>query len=301
MILIGNSWGVDPNGTACIGCGIQEEFRNCADISIGDDEFTDVHIPDFIDERFINKDNRKNLPGEGEGAIVPPVERKHPLIIPKLGKQNNIDFKPPISEVKSTKTILNNLNKIVHKADEVNTGWINTNNGNNAVVSESPNTKDITTGNEIQETQMDSGNSLGRNDVIGGVWSESLEKHYSPKKENSRLKTFIFGLIKKYNQASKMKKLKNMSDVLSKQYINKINSAPHLRKLAMQLRYLIAKFHNRHLYTRLVPSTHVRNVSAVYKNRYNYIAKHSLEAQEVERTWKFSPDLNFRSSRHFST
>ncbi|XP_052086541.1 uncharacterized protein LOC127723863 [Mytilus californianus] len=33
-----NSWGFDPNGTSCIGCGLQEEFYNCADISIGEDE-----------------------------------------------------------------------------------------------------------------------------------------------------------------------------------------------------------------------------------------------------------------------
>ncbi|XP_033731761.1 uncharacterized protein LOC117321453 [Pecten maximus] len=31
----GNSWGVNKEGRGCIGCGVQEEFRNCADISIG--------------------------------------------------------------------------------------------------------------------------------------------------------------------------------------------------------------------------------------------------------------------------
>ncbi|XP_055995698.1 uncharacterized protein LOC125646837 isoform X2 [Ostrea edulis] len=31
----GNSWGTDKNGTSCLGCGLQEVFRNCADISIG--------------------------------------------------------------------------------------------------------------------------------------------------------------------------------------------------------------------------------------------------------------------------
>ncbi|CAH1791294.1 unnamed protein product [Owenia fusiformis] len=32
----GNSWGVDPDGTECLGCGEQEQFYSCADISIGD-------------------------------------------------------------------------------------------------------------------------------------------------------------------------------------------------------------------------------------------------------------------------
>ena len=35
MCFAGNSWGRDLDGTECIGCGVQEEFRNCADISIG--------------------------------------------------------------------------------------------------------------------------------------------------------------------------------------------------------------------------------------------------------------------------
>ena len=35
--LAGNSWGTEENGRSCLGCGLQEEFRNCADISIGYD------------------------------------------------------------------------------------------------------------------------------------------------------------------------------------------------------------------------------------------------------------------------
>ncbi|KAK0058915.1 solute carrier family 25 (mitochondrial carrier protein) member 16 [Biomphalaria pfeifferi] len=31
----GNSWGVDPDGTGCIGCGNQEQFYGCSDIAIG--------------------------------------------------------------------------------------------------------------------------------------------------------------------------------------------------------------------------------------------------------------------------
>ncbi|XP_041363554.1 uncharacterized protein LOC121379135 [Gigantopelta aegis] len=37
----GNSWGTNPDGTSCIGCGKQEQFYGCADIAIGHDE---VHV-----------------------------------------------------------------------------------------------------------------------------------------------------------------------------------------------------------------------------------------------------------------
>ncbi|XP_069107012.1 uncharacterized protein [Argopecten irradians] len=33
----GNSWGKDRDGNSCLGCGAQEQFQNCADISIGYD------------------------------------------------------------------------------------------------------------------------------------------------------------------------------------------------------------------------------------------------------------------------
>jgi len=33
----GNTWGTDPDGTSCVGCGPQEEFYGCADISISAD------------------------------------------------------------------------------------------------------------------------------------------------------------------------------------------------------------------------------------------------------------------------
>ncbi|XP_033727457.1 uncharacterized protein LOC117316793 [Pecten maximus] len=33
----GNSWGKDRDGNSCLGCGAQEQFQNCADISIGFD------------------------------------------------------------------------------------------------------------------------------------------------------------------------------------------------------------------------------------------------------------------------
>ena len=30
----GNNWGVCPDGSGAVGCGPQEEFRGCADVSI---------------------------------------------------------------------------------------------------------------------------------------------------------------------------------------------------------------------------------------------------------------------------
>ena len=35
MHFSGNSWGTDNNGKGCIGCGPQEQFYGCADVSIG--------------------------------------------------------------------------------------------------------------------------------------------------------------------------------------------------------------------------------------------------------------------------
>ncbi|ESO86389.1 hypothetical protein LOTGIDRAFT_97145, partial [Lottia gigantea] len=32
--ITGNSWGVSPNGTGCVGCGPQENFRACSDIAV---------------------------------------------------------------------------------------------------------------------------------------------------------------------------------------------------------------------------------------------------------------------------
>lgn len=34
--IAGNNWGVCPDGNGAVGCGPQEEFRACADVSVGD-------------------------------------------------------------------------------------------------------------------------------------------------------------------------------------------------------------------------------------------------------------------------
>ena len=36
-LALGNTWGVDPDGTECVGCGPQGNFYGCADISITED------------------------------------------------------------------------------------------------------------------------------------------------------------------------------------------------------------------------------------------------------------------------
>ena len=72
IFLPGNSWGKDSNGKECIGCGLQETFQNCADISIGNDHFehrdsnfgltNSFHpvITDHYDERFHKHHDHKH-------------------------------------------------------------------------------------------------------------------------------------------------------------------------------------------------------------------------------------------------
>ncbi|KAK2167115.1 hypothetical protein LSH36_32g20072 [Paralvinella palmiformis] len=45
----GNSWGVSPSGEGCVGCGPQEEFYGCSDISIGDNSASFDIIPTVND------------------------------------------------------------------------------------------------------------------------------------------------------------------------------------------------------------------------------------------------------------
>ncbi|XP_053690918.1 uncharacterized protein LOC128739457 [Sabethes cyaneus] len=43
--IAGNNWGVCPDGNGAVGCGPQEEFRACADVSIGDGSDSGNRIP----------------------------------------------------------------------------------------------------------------------------------------------------------------------------------------------------------------------------------------------------------------
>ncbi|XP_046385899.1 uncharacterized protein LOC124155817 [Ischnura elegans] len=55
----GNNWGTCANGTGAVGCGPQEEFRSCADVSIHTDagEVDETPYPSDGDEEDTNVDN----------------------------------------------------------------------------------------------------------------------------------------------------------------------------------------------------------------------------------------------------
>lgn len=46
----GNNWGNCPNGTGAVGCGPQEEFRACADISITGKATDEEMVPEYTPE-----------------------------------------------------------------------------------------------------------------------------------------------------------------------------------------------------------------------------------------------------------
>lgn len=48
----GNNWGNCPNGTGAVGCGPQEEFRACADISITSKSPGDVEPTEYPEDIF---------------------------------------------------------------------------------------------------------------------------------------------------------------------------------------------------------------------------------------------------------
>jgi hypothetical protein len=48
----GNNWGKCEDGTSALGCGPQEEFRACADISIGDNAGDSPHSPNVKTTTF---------------------------------------------------------------------------------------------------------------------------------------------------------------------------------------------------------------------------------------------------------
>lgn len=54
----GNNWGVDSDGRGCMGCGNQEEFYNCADVSIAPSEDSESESPE--DRNDSSDDNSNN-------------------------------------------------------------------------------------------------------------------------------------------------------------------------------------------------------------------------------------------------
>ncbi|KAH3882763.1 hypothetical protein DPMN_006708, partial [Dreissena polymorpha] len=74
----GNSWGVDPNGKACVGCGQQEEFRGCADVSIDG-----AGLP--------------VVPTEPSVPTLPPQTYKPvPQTLPPVTTRTTLTSKPPV-------------------------------------------------------------------------------------------------------------------------------------------------------------------------------------------------------------
>jgi len=67
----GNSWGEDPDGKGCIGCGNQEQFYGCADVAVGHPE-VELGVPP--DEEY---KPRPNVVGRGmtvDGVTSPNVD-----------------------------------------------------------------------------------------------------------------------------------------------------------------------------------------------------------------------------------
>lgn len=83
----GNNWGMCPNGTGAVGCGPQEEFRACADVSITDlaggaDETpfynptTKTETPET--EKETTKQKEETTPSVDENEIPDePVDKSH--------------------------------------------------------------------------------------------------------------------------------------------------------------------------------------------------------------------------------
>lgn len=74
----GNNWGHCENGTGMVGCGPQEEFRSCADITIteedGSADDTPSFVPDYDDEDY----NEVHVDGrEGKPTLVPDENVNH--------------------------------------------------------------------------------------------------------------------------------------------------------------------------------------------------------------------------------
>lgn len=61
--MAGNNWGYCKNGTGMVGCGPQEEFRSCADITVTEEDGyaddTPSIIPDYDDYNEIDVDSHE--------------------------------------------------------------------------------------------------------------------------------------------------------------------------------------------------------------------------------------------------
>ncbi|XP_053680772.1 uncharacterized protein LOC128731665 [Anopheles nili] len=73
----GNNWGICPDGNGAVGCGPQEEFRACADVS--------VSVKDGQDNRTPLWPNQKPTPTRAPGATTEPSAGEEPIEEPPKG------------------------------------------------------------------------------------------------------------------------------------------------------------------------------------------------------------------------
>ncbi|XP_050719782.1 uncharacterized protein LOC127000290 isoform X2 [Eriocheir sinensis] len=74
----GNNWGHCENGTSGVGCGPQEEFRSCADITITEEDGSADDTPSFVPDYDEEDYNEVDVDGrEGKPTVVPDYEANH--------------------------------------------------------------------------------------------------------------------------------------------------------------------------------------------------------------------------------
>lgn len=76
--MAGNNWGHCENGTSGVGCGPQEEFRSCADITITEEDGSADDTPSFVPDYDEEDYNEVDVDGrEGKPTLVPGHEANH--------------------------------------------------------------------------------------------------------------------------------------------------------------------------------------------------------------------------------
>ena len=88
QFISGNSWGTDKNGTSCLGCGLQEVFKNCADISIGGTASVETAQAALIKSGA--KENKHELKHEIKSGLLHQVQQALENI-----KEAKLQFKAP--------------------------------------------------------------------------------------------------------------------------------------------------------------------------------------------------------------
>lgn len=88
----GNNWGICPDGKGKIGCGPQETFRNCADISVGN-IFDDNHEQSNDTTTTTMKNEDENVDNIIDNEILDEIDESDLVI-----KNSNINHIETSSE-----------------------------------------------------------------------------------------------------------------------------------------------------------------------------------------------------------